>query len=422
VGRARRYRPAVRICHPRPWVVSALILLATGCERRQPPPAPAAANTPVSSSSRSTTEPPTASVPSASLSAAGSIATADTTAPLVAIPDSEFAQAFHDLSEPGEYFFSDNTISNETSYLQVARSLERRVRPGGAYLGVGPEQNFTYIALTHPKIAFIIDIRRDNALLHLLYKAIFHQAKTRTQFVAMLLGRPYDPTGEPEATAGVRAVLAHAQKRAADEDSFRNVHRSLFALIEGWGISLSPRDVSRLEAIHRSFFEAQLALKFELREANGRKYPTLEELLEARDPAGSELGFLATHEAFLTVRRLERLNRVIPVVGDFAGTHALQSVAIELKRRRIEVGSFYVSNVEQYLFEPAKWSQYVTNIESLPLRDDALFVRCYLDQGRRHPQQLEGHRTTTLLMPLAGFLERQKQGGYRTFWQLATDS
>ena len=76
-------------------------------------------------------------------------------------------------SEPGGYFDTDNLISNESSYLQVVPELRRAGISGGAYLGVGPDQNFTYIAEIRPAIAFIVDIRRDNLLLHLLFKALF---------------------------------------------------------------------------------------------------------------------------------------------------------------------------------------------------------------------------------------------------------
>ena len=34
---------------------------------------------------------------------------------------------------------------------------------GGVYIGVGPEQNFTYIA-ARPEMAFIVDIRRENPI------------------------------------------------------------------------------------------------------------------------------------------------------------------------------------------------------------------------------------------------------------------
>jgi hypothetical protein len=76
------------------------------------------------------------------------------------------------LSEPGGFFRSDNFLSNETTYQEVIPELRKRVSPDGVYVGVGPDQNFTYITALRPRMAFIIDIRRQNMLEHLMYKAI----------------------------------------------------------------------------------------------------------------------------------------------------------------------------------------------------------------------------------------------------------
>src|SRR5262245_4645916 len=73
----------------------------------------------------------------------------------------EFSRLVRDLSEEGGYFRSDNFTSNETSYLHVVDKLRQLGATGGAYVGVGPEQNFTYIAKVRPRIAFIVDIRRQ---------------------------------------------------------------------------------------------------------------------------------------------------------------------------------------------------------------------------------------------------------------------
>jgi hypothetical protein len=87
----------------------------------------------------------------------------------VAQTPARFADRIAALSEPGGYFDTDNLVSNEASYVRVVPELVQRKVRGGAYIGVGPDQNFTYIAATRPSIAFILDIRRDNMLLHLLF-------------------------------------------------------------------------------------------------------------------------------------------------------------------------------------------------------------------------------------------------------------
>src|SRR5262245_38043709 len=88
----------------------------------------------------------------------------------------QFARYMEQWSEPEGYFDSDNFISNETSYLHVVEQLQRQVKPGGVYLGVGPDQNFSYIVHTKPSLAIITDIRRQNMLEHLWYKALFAMA------------------------------------------------------------------------------------------------------------------------------------------------------------------------------------------------------------------------------------------------------
>ena len=90
--------------------------------------------------------------------------------------------------------FSAPTTSCRTSCSCSASSptLTRIVKPGRVYLGVGPEQNFTYIAAIKPAMAFIIDVRRGNLQLHLMYKALFELSADRADFVSRLfsLKRP----------------------------------------------------------------------------------------------------------------------------------------------------------------------------------------------------------------------------------------
>ena len=78
------------------------------------------------------------------------------------LSDTEFWKVLRDFSEPGGYFRSDNFISNESTFQKVIPDLQEKLSPGGVYLGVGPDQNFTYIAALQPKLAFIVDIRRQN--------------------------------------------------------------------------------------------------------------------------------------------------------------------------------------------------------------------------------------------------------------------
>jgi len=340
--------------------------------------------------------------------------------PVPPLPPSEFGRMVRDLSEPDGSFFSDNIISNETSYLQVAQALEERAAQGGAYIGVGPEQNFSYIALCRPKLAFIIDIRRQNMILHLLYRAAFEEATSRAHFVSLLFGRRYEAAGDPGEGASIEAVLAHAEKNAPDEAELTKTHARLRERIER-EVRLDAEDKKTLELLHRTFFKGQLEIRFELHQPSGRRYPTLRELFAEKDPGGVARGFLASEEAFRFVQGMEREGRVIPVVGDFAGDRAMPGIAAELTKAGLNVSAFYVSNVEQYLFEPKVWAKWSRNVRALPVSEQSLFIRAYLDQGRRHPQQMKGHRTATLLQRMGDFTAREASKPYASFWSLVTD-
>src|SRR5436853_413002 len=59
-------------------------------------------------------------------------------------PESTFGRLHARLSEPGGFFQSENVVSNETSYLHVLDAMRRIGVRGGAYIGVGPDQNYSY--------------------------------------------------------------------------------------------------------------------------------------------------------------------------------------------------------------------------------------------------------------------------------------
>jgi hypothetical protein len=130
------------------------------------------------------------------------------------LPERLSDQAFWDMteaiSEPNGYFRSDNLLSNEMRMQYVIPNLILRTQPRGAYLGVGPEQNFTYIAALRPRIAFIIDIRRGNLHTHLMYKALFELAPDRADEATNRPGFWIDRAGD---IPGIRKSAARGRSR-----------------------------------------------------------------------------------------------------------------------------------------------------------------------------------------------------------------
>src|SRR5437879_1148368 len=137
------------------------------------------------------------------------------------LTDREFWQMIVDFSEPDGYFRSDNFLSNETGYQSVIPTLHRRLQPGGVYLGVGPEQNFTYVAALQPKMAFIVDIRRQNMIEHLMYKALMETSQDRGEFLSRLFSRPSPAVLTPDASAD---ALARADEEVQASTNFFNTN------------------------------------------------------------------------------------------------------------------------------------------------------------------------------------------------------
>lgn len=297
-----------------------------------------------------------------------------------ALPDRLSDQAFWRLSagasEPGGYFRSQditNLTSNELLFQHVIPDLLRRTSPGAVYLGVGPEQNFTYIAAVRPKLAVVFDIRRGNLDLQLMYKAIFELAEDRAAFVAMLFGtsRLAGVTERTDVETLFRALDAaipneaiHRQHLLAIEDRLTKVHR--FPLRGG--------DLAAIRAIYQMFHYNGVAI---------RRYPNYADLMTATDRAGARRSFLASEEAFAFVRDLQLRNLVVPVVGDFAGPKAIRAVGDYLREQGATVGAFYLSNVEDYLYPLGRWEAFCRNVATLPLDASSTFIRSSNGGGYR---------------------------------------
>jgi hypothetical protein len=301
---------------------------------------------------------------------------------------SSFAKHIAALSEPDGYFDTDNLISNESSYLQVVPELRRANVRGGAYIGVGPDQNFTYIAEVRPTIAFILDIRRDNLLLHLLFKALFASSRTRIEFLAQLLGRPVPPNVERWRDAPIDRLVSYADGAASPARAVDALRVRLDEAIRASGVPLSPPDLATIDRFHRRFIAEGLSLQFQ---TTGRPaqsyYPTYRQLLNDTDASGRHSNYLASEDAFQFVKSLQARDLIIPVVGDVSGPTAVAAIGRLLTERHERVSAFYVSNVEFYLFGEGAFGRFVANLGRLPHMENSVVIRSifgrYMSGGYR---------------------------------------
>jgi len=291
------------------------------------------------------------------------------------LTDAEFWQLITDVSEPNGNFRSDNLLSNEIYFQQALPRLAQVTRPGRVYLGVGPEQNFTYAVSVKPALAFIFDIRRGNLDLHLMYKALFEISADRAEFVSRLFSRPRPAGLGPRSSVG-EIFAAVSEVRATESFYTQNLSDMRDLLLNRHGLALSDNDLAGIAFVYRAFFTLGPTVRYSpIGLAGGTTQPTYAELMAATDEAGNARGFLSSEAAFAFVKDLERRNLIVPVVGDFAGPKAIRAVGRYLKDKGATVSAFYLSNVEEYLVQGGVWRDFCANVATLPLDDASTFIR-----------------------------------------------
>ena len=297
------------------------------------------------------------------------------------LPDTTFWRLVTDVSEPGGYFRSDNFVSNETSYQWVIPELLRTTRPGGVYLGVGPDQNFTYLVALRPKIAFIFDIRRQNMLTHLMYKALIEQSADRADFLSRLFSRPRPP--HLDASAPPESLFVAFQAVPPDSGAYRkNIASIIEQLSKKHGFALSPDDTASIGYVYRSFvgYGPDITYNSNQGRSGFGRMPSYAQLQIETDSVGLHRSYMANEANFKALKQLEADNLVVPLVGDFAGPSAIRTVAAYLKDHHAGVTAFYLSNVEQYLFQQGDdWRRFFDNVGELPLDSSSTFIRSVFD-------------------------------------------
>lgn len=355
----------------RSLVVLIAVLLA-GCAGNPAPAAPPA--------------PPAA--PPAPVAAAPAPATPAAPKPLVLpdrLSDADFWRLIQELSEPDGYFRSDNLLSNEVWLQYVIPDLLAVAKPGRVYLGVGPEQNFTYIAALKPTMVFITDVRRGNLDLHLMYKALFELSADRADFVGKLFSRKR-PDGLT-AESSVREIFQAYAAIPGDKSLYAANYKAIIDhLHKTHGFALDVQDAPGIEYVYDHFFKFGPDLTYWMSGGMGRgggfrNSPSYADLMVATDESGTLRGYLASEANFNVLKTLHAKNLFVPLVGNFAGPKTLRSVGAWLKRHNAMVAAFYLSNVEQYLNMDGIWVDFCRNASELPIDETSQFIRSYRGGG-----------------------------------------
>jgi hypothetical protein len=291
------------------------------------------------------------------------------------LSDQEFWKLSSEFSEPDGSFRSDNLLSNESYFQYVIPPLNELAKQGQVYMGVGPEQNFTYIAALKPKMVFIVDIRRGNLDLQLMYKALFEMSSNRAEFVSRLFARKQPAGIGPDSTVE-QIFAAIASAPGSDEVYKENLTAINDRLVKTHGFPLSENDLDGIEWVYSNFrrFGAHINYGSSGRGGFGSGV-TYADLMTATDDRGAFRSYLANEENFNVLKALETKNLVVPVVGNFSGPKAIRAVGKYLREKEGTVTAFYLSNVEQYLQQDGIWDDFCRNVATLPLDSASTFIR-----------------------------------------------
>jgi hypothetical protein len=335
--------------------------------------------------------------------------------------DERFWSLVSSFSEAGGYFRSDNLISNETTFQWVVPHLTNSLKPGGVYIGVGPDQNFTYIAAVQPAVAFIVDIRRQNLLLHLMYKAIFETSSDRIEFLSQLFGRR---PPQIEKSADLESLLEAFNEQPSDADwALQTFDRIVDWLRDRHHFALTSDDVKTLDYIYNAFVSSGPEIRYSFPNQYGwRRFPSYSQLMLETDADGDKHSYIASEDNFQIVKRMESQNRIIPIVGDFAGDRALRSIGKYLRERRANVSVFYTSNVEFYLFQNDDWKKFYRNVADLPVVPDSVFIRAYFNNYGLRYSTSSSARSVTLVDRIQNMVGGLKAGEIRSYFDVVRRS
>jgi hypothetical protein len=351
-----------------------------------------------------TTPPATIPAPTAAVTSEQSVAPAN------ALPqrlsDGDYWKLLSDISEPGGYFrIEDNYTSNEMEVGLLYTMLRNSGVSGDVYMGVGPEQNFTYIASVRPKMAFIVDIRRQAVMQHLMFKAMFEMAKDRGEFISMLFGKPRP--ADIDSTTHIQKIWeAYRTVKSDSVLAAQNYDRVVDRLTKRHGFVFTADETAQLRSVFNAFYYYGPSISTRGSQGGrggyGGDFSDLTGF--SPDASGQPRSFLSSEDNYQYVKLLHEKNLIVPVSGDFGGPKAIRAIASYLKDRHATVRAFYVSNVEQYLFQDGHDKAFYANVAMLPVDSGSVFIRPY------SMRRTSWGGPTQSLCPIATFL-RAVDGG-----------
>jgi hypothetical protein len=221
-------------------------------------------------------------------------------------------------------------------------------------------------------MAFIVDIRRENLDLHLLYKALFELSTDRADFVSRLFSRPRPAGLQSSATSD--EIFNRYDSAAPSLEQFTKTATAVRERLRiTHGLPLTEADNEWIDRVLRAFYVDGPEIDYYGSRAVDAVRPSFRQLMTAKDMFGRSRSFLATEESFRFVKELQSRNLVLPIVGDFAGRSAIRRVGDYLRAHRVRLHAFYGSNVGVYLTNQLTYA-FCFNLATLPATSRTWFI------------------------------------------------
>jgi hypothetical protein len=233
-------------------------------------------------------------------------------------PCKRVGMATTDCRDPMSYITSNEVL--QRVWLPFIRDL------GGAFVGLGSDQAYSFIAAAKSRWAWIFDYDPAVVRVHKILQALVREHDTPAAFLAA-----FDKKNEASTRARLAALLA--------DDAEKDAILALF-------------DASR----------GQLATHYQR---------------EAAPWTRKDFGWLNDAGRYSYIRLLITQGRVIALKGNMLTNKVLPGIAAAATKLAVPVRIYYPSNAEEmWPFTP----QYRTNVTSFPFDDESVIIRTHFNK------------------------------------------
>ena len=265
---------------------------------------------------------------------------------------------------------SEGTPATERHYFRSNEWRQDLLRPhleglGGAYVGVGSDQNYTMAAMAGSEMLLLVDFDPKIPWVHEIYRVLVSASPTPDALIAR-----FAEENEDETVAMLRE-----------------------------GVSDHPQ----ADQIVRHFERKRHAWHPYLKRVQGL----------VRD--GQPFSWLASQELYDHVRALHRNGRIVSRNGDVTAETTLQAVGDAAERMGLTVRVVYFSNAEQFF---PYTDQFISNMKNLPTDERSVVVRTI---RHRSIENAEDGRWHYMVHDFPDFVSRLETGAYRRSFAFTAD-